>query len=144
MVALWYGLTGLAAAVRFRGTLRTDPLRALPAVVAPLLSGVVLFGLAGYLAWTWIDGTDHFAFTPDNGWFLLSVPAAMFLSGMVMAAVGKWSASPPTSCPAAVATRHPSTSIRRVPRWSRAPPLDRLTPEDTPPDTSSNPDRRPP
>ncbi|MBE7196038.1 APC family permease [Gordonia polyisoprenivorans] len=90
VVALWYGLTGLAAAVRFRGTLRTDPLRALPAVVAPLLSGVVLFGLAGYLAWTWIDGTDHFAFTPDNGWFLLSVPAAMFLSGMVMAAVGKW------------------------------------------------------
>jgi amino acid transporter len=89
-VAVWYGLTGVAAAVRFWGTMRTAPREFLTAVVIPLVSSIVLFALSGYLAWTWIDSADHFAFDADNGWFLLSVPVTMIVTGLAMGAVGKW------------------------------------------------------
>ncbi|MGV9713634.1 APC family permease [Gordonia sp. NPDC003424] len=90
VVALWYGLTGLAAAVRFRGTLRTHPKKAVGAVIIPLLSSAVLFALSGYLAWTWVTSADHYELVPNNGWFLISIPIMMVGSGLVMAAVAKW------------------------------------------------------
>lgn len=89
-VAVWYGLTGVAAAVRFRGTVRNGPWQFTTAVVLPLASSAVLFALSCYLAWTWIVSTDHFAFEADNGWFLLSIPVAMVVSGVAMGAVAKW------------------------------------------------------
>ena len=50
-VALYYGLTALACAVRFRDSLRDGPVRALRDVVVPAVSALALFGLGGYLLW---------------------------------------------------------------------------------------------
>ncbi|WP_353946231.1 APC family permease [Streptomyces sp. HUAS MG91] len=90
VVALYYGLTALACAVRFRAMLRTAPREALRAVVAPGLSGVALLGIGVYLGRDYATMSDHFELSPDNGWFMLSVPAAILLSGLVMAAVAKY------------------------------------------------------
>ncbi|MFW0794484.1 APC family permease [Gordonia sp. CPCC 205515] len=95
VVALWYGLTGVASAVRFRSTLRNQPGKAIGAVIIPLLSSAILFTLSGYLAWTWINSTDHFELVPNNGWFLISIPTLMVGSGLVMAAVAKWGRKSP-------------------------------------------------
>ncbi|GAA5020494.1 APC family permease [Kitasatospora paranensis] len=90
IVALYYGLTALACAVRFRGALREGPLEALRAVVLPALSALVLFGLGIYLAYQYATMSDHFEATPDNGWFMLTIPSLIVLSGLVAAAVAKW------------------------------------------------------
>ncbi|MFJ4713725.1 APC family permease [Streptomyces sp. NPDC088785] len=90
VVALCYGLTALACAVRFRGMLGTAPREALRAVVAPGLSGIALLGIGLYLGRDYATMSDHFALSPDNGWFMLSVPAAILLSGLAMAAVAKY------------------------------------------------------
>ncbi|MFE2382733.1 APC family permease [Streptomyces misionensis] len=90
VVALYYGLTALACAVRFRGMLRTAPREALRAVVAPGVSGLALLGIGCYLGRDYATMSDHFELSPDNGWFMLSVPAAILLSGLVMAAVAKY------------------------------------------------------
>jgi amino acid transporter len=90
VVALYYGLTALAAAARFRGLLRSEPWEGLRAVVLPVLGALVLFGLGGYLCWTFYRSADHFAFSAQNGWFQLAVPAAMVGSGLVAAAFAKW------------------------------------------------------
>ncbi|MCQ4212112.1 APC family permease [Streptomyces longispororuber] len=90
VVALYYGLTALACAVRFRGMLRTAPRQALRAVVAPGLSGLALLGIGAYLARDYATMSDRFELSPDNGWFMLSVPAAIVVSGVVMAAVAKY------------------------------------------------------
>ncbi|MDI3420057.1 APC family permease [Streptomyces luteolus] len=89
-VALYYGLTALACAVRFRSLLRTDPAQALRAVIAPGVSGLALLGIGGYLGHSYVTRSDHFALSPDNGWFLLSVPGAVVVSGLVMAAWAKY------------------------------------------------------
>ncbi|MCX3059017.1 APC family permease [Streptomyces beihaiensis] len=89
-VALYYGLTALACTVRFRGMLRTSPVEALRAVVAPGLSGVALLGVGAYLARSYALRSDHFALSPDNGWFLLVVPGAIVVSGLAMAAFAKY------------------------------------------------------
>ncbi|MEU3841310.1 APC family permease [Streptomyces sp. NPDC028635] len=90
VVALSYALTALAAAVRFRALLRTDPWQGVRAVVLPALSAAALLGLGGYLGWSFFTSTDHFALRADNGWFLLLTPIMMIASGCAAAAWAKW------------------------------------------------------
>ncbi|WP_443034357.1 APC family permease [Streptomyces sp. BE147] len=90
VVSLYYALTALAAAARFRGTLRESRPEALRAVVLPVLSAAVLLGLGGYLSWTFYTSADHFEVSPDNGWFMLLCPAVMVLTGVIAAAWAKW------------------------------------------------------
>ncbi|OIJ68928.1 APC family permease [Streptomyces mangrovisoli] len=95
VVALSYALTALAAAVRFRALLKEDWRQGVRAVVLPGISAVVLLGLGGYLGWSFYTSTDHFALSPDNGWFLLAMPLAMIASGFVAAAWAKWGRKSP-------------------------------------------------
>ncbi len=90
IVALYYGSTALAAAARFRGLVRTTPRAALTAVVLPVLGAAMLFALAGYLCWTYWTSADHYEVAAENGWFVLSVPAFMVLSGLAVGAWAKW------------------------------------------------------
>lgn len=93
LVSLYYGLTAMACAVRFRGALRAGgggPLEALSAVVVPALSSFALFGLGGFLAYRYATMSDHFAARPDNGWFMLLVPALFLVTGVLAAAWAKW------------------------------------------------------
>ncbi|MFJ4674308.1 APC family permease [Kitasatospora sp. NPDC088783] len=90
IVALYYGLTALACAVRFRADLRAGLSPALRGVIVPGLSALVLFGLGGYLAYQYATMSDHFEATPDNGWFMLLIPALIVGSGLLVAAVAKW------------------------------------------------------
>ncbi|GGQ79392.1 APC family permease [Streptomyces asoensis] len=90
VVALYYGLTAIACAVRFRGARHDGPREALLAIGVPAASGAVLLGLGGYLAYSYVTMSDHFALRPDNGWFMLSLPTAIVLGGLVMAAVAKY------------------------------------------------------
>ncbi|MFE0187776.1 APC family permease [Streptomyces sp. NPDC058989] len=89
-VALYYGLTALACAVRFRGSLRQGPVRALRDVVVPAASALALFGLGGYLVRYYATLSDHFEPSPDNGWFMLLLPSLFVLVGLATAAWAKW------------------------------------------------------
>ncbi|MEU5239129.1 APC family permease [Streptomyces lydicus] len=89
-VALYYGLTALACAVRFRDSLRKGPVRALRDVVVPAVSALVLFGLGCYLVRYYATLSDHFEASPDNGWFMLLLPALFILLGLATAAWAKW------------------------------------------------------
>uniref|UniRef100_UPI0004CB7E2A APC family permease n=1 Tax=Streptomyces sp. NRRL S-146 TaxID=1463884 RepID=UPI0004CB7E2A len=90
IVALYYGLTALACAVRFRAARHEGPREALLAVVVPAGSGLVLLGLGGYLGYSYLTMSDHFELSPDNGWFMFSLPAVIVLAGLGMAAVAKY------------------------------------------------------
>jgi amino acid transporter len=90
IVALYYGLTALACAVRFRAARHEGPREALLAVGVPALSGLVLLGLGGYLGYSYLTMSDHFELSPDNGWFMFSLPAVIVLAGLGMAAVAKY------------------------------------------------------
>jgi amino acid transporter len=90
IVALYYGLTALACAVRFRSTLAEGGREYALAVVIPALSGLVLLGLGGYLAYTYATMSGHFEISPDNGWFMLLIPGLIIGSGLVAAAWAKW------------------------------------------------------
>ncbi|MFC8229588.1 APC family permease [Streptomyces sp. NPDC057287] len=90
VVALYYALTALAAAARFRGTVREGWSQALRAVVLPVAGALVLLALGGYLCWTFLTSADHFEVSPDNGWFMLTCPALMLLTGLLAAAWAKW------------------------------------------------------
>lgn len=89
-VALYYGLTALACAVRFRHSLRDGAVRALRDVVVPAVSALALFGLGGYLVWDYATMSDHFEASPDNGWFMLLLPTLFILLGLATAAWAKW------------------------------------------------------
>ncbi|WP_432144532.1 APC family permease [Streptomyces sp. bgisy084] len=89
-VALYYGLTALACAVRFRDSLRAGAVRALRDVVVPAVSALTLFGLGVYLVWDYATMSDHFELSPDNGWFMLLLPALFILAGLATAAWAKW------------------------------------------------------
>ncbi|MFI2259567.1 APC family permease [Streptomyces tubercidicus] len=89
-VALYYGLTALACAVRFRGSLRAGAVRALRDVVVPAVSALTLFGLGGYLVWDYATMSDHFEANPDNGWFMLLLPVLFIVAGLATAAWAKW------------------------------------------------------
>ncbi|MFG2456121.1 APC family permease [Streptomyces sp. NPDC048523] len=90
IVALYYGLTALACAVRFRSARHDGPREALLAVGVPAVSGLILLGLGGYLGYSYLTMSDHFELSPDNGWFMFSLPAAIVLAGLAMAAVAKY------------------------------------------------------
>lgn len=98
IVALYYAATALAAAVRFRGLLRVGVRAAVVPVILPMLGAILLLGLAGALSWDYWSGVDHYEVAADNGWFVLSVPLAMVLSGIAVAAWAKWVRRSPTSC----------------------------------------------
>ncbi|MFI5523497.1 APC family permease [Streptomyces platensis] len=89
-VALYYGLTALACAVRFRASLRAGVVRALRDVVVPAVSALTLFGLGLYLVWDYATMSDHFELSPDNGWFMLLLPVLFILAGLATAAWAKW------------------------------------------------------
>ncbi|MFD5395759.1 APC family permease [Streptomyces sp. NPDC127097] len=89
-VALYYGLTALACAVRFRDSLRAGVVRALRDVVVPAASALTLFGLGLYLVWDYATMSDHFELSPDNGWFMLLLPTLFVLAGLATAAWAKW------------------------------------------------------
>ncbi|WP_411133834.1 APC family permease [Streptomyces sp. C10] len=89
-VALYYGLTALACAVRFRHSLRAGAVRALRDVVVPAVSALALFGLGSYLVWDYATMSDHFEASPDNGWFMLLLPTLFVLAGLATAAWAKW------------------------------------------------------
>ncbi|MFE6739617.1 APC family permease [Streptomyces tubercidicus] len=89
-VALYYGLTALACAVRFRDSLRAGAVRALRDVVVPAVSALTLFGLGGYLVWDYATMSDHFEANPDNGWFMLLLPVLFIVAGLATAAWAKW------------------------------------------------------
>ncbi|MFE2264003.1 APC family permease [Streptomyces griseosporeus] len=95
LVALYYGLTALACAVRFRPALRAGAREALLAVGVPAVSRLVLLGLGGYLGYSYLTMSDHFELSPDNGWFMVALPAAIVLAGLVMAAVAKYGRKSP-------------------------------------------------
>ncbi len=90
IVALYYGLTALACAVRFRSARHEGPREALLAFVVPAVAGLVLLGLGGYLGYSYLTMSDHFELSPDNGWFMFSLPAVIVLAGLGMAAVAKY------------------------------------------------------
>ncbi|WP_219603326.1 APC family permease [Mycobacteroides sp. LB1] len=90
LVSLYYGLGGLACAIRFRGDLKTSPAAALRSVLVPAVSALTLLGLGGYLAQQyWVQDAD-FAFDPANGKFLVAVPAGIIAIGLVISAWSKW------------------------------------------------------
>lgn len=90
LVALYYGLTALACAVRFWPDRREGLRTVLPAVVVPAVSGLVLLGLGCYLGHSYLTMSDHFQLSPENGWFMFSLPAVIVLAGLAMAAVAKY------------------------------------------------------
>ncbi|MEU0943686.1 APC family permease [Streptomyces canus] len=90
IVALYYGLTALACAVRFRSARHEGAREALFAIGVPAVSGLILLGLGGYLGYSYLTMSDHFELSPDNGWFMFSLPAAIVLAGLGMAAVAKY------------------------------------------------------
>ncbi|MER5177548.1 APC family permease [Streptomyces sp. NPDC002896] len=95
VVALYYGLTALACAVRFRAARRDGLREALLAVGVPAASGLVLLGLGVYLGYSYLTMSDHFELSPDNGWFMFSLPATIVFTGLVMAAVAKYARRSP-------------------------------------------------
>ncbi|WP_018537246.1 MULTISPECIES: hypothetical protein [unclassified Streptomyces] len=90
VVALYYALTAVAAAVRFRPLLRTAPVEALRVVVAPLLGALVLLAVGGCRAWDFYRSAGHFELAADNGWFELSAVAFIIVSGLPAAAWARW------------------------------------------------------
>jgi amino acid transporter len=90
LVALYYGLTALACAVRFRALLRAGPGPAVKVVVVPALSGLVMFGIGGVLVHSYLTKSAHLALDPDNGYFQLLCPGVVIALGLVVAAVAKW------------------------------------------------------
>ncbi|MEU8822277.1 APC family permease [Streptomyces sp. NPDC048636] len=90
VVALYYGLTALACAVRFRSSTRRGMREAVLAVGVPAASGAALLGIGGYLGYSYLTSADHFELDPDNGWFMFSLPCAIVASGLVMAAWAKY------------------------------------------------------
>ncbi|MGV0806502.1 APC family permease [Mycolicibacterium setense] len=90
LVSLYYGLGGMACAVRFRADLMTGPGAALRSVIIPAASALTLFGLGGYLAQQYWVQDAEFAFDPANGKFLVTVPAGIIIMGLCISAWSKW------------------------------------------------------
>ncbi|WP_063781168.1 APC family permease [Streptomyces maremycinicus] len=104
VVALTYALTAFACAARFRYLLRTDPRQAVLAVVVPVVCGLILIALGGYLAFYYATLSDTFAVDVDNGWFNLVCPGVLILCGLASSAIAKWYRRAPCFSPSAPAT----------------------------------------
>jgi amino acid transporter len=90
LVSVYYGLAGLACAVRFRASIRSGPWPALRAVILPGLSGLVLFALGAFLAYTDWTSTQTFAWNAANGRFQAAVPVLIITAGIAASAWAKW------------------------------------------------------
>ncbi|WP_067814543.1 APC family permease [Actinomadura kijaniata] len=90
LVALYYGLTALTCAVRFRDQVRAGPGPALRAVAVPAASGLALLTLGGYLVHHYATMSDGFAVSAANGWFNLACPGAVLVLGLLVGAVARW------------------------------------------------------
>ena len=90
LVSLYYGLAGLACAVRFRAQLRAGVVPALRAVLLPALSAVVLLTLGGYLAYSDWTSVSTFSWSATNGRFIAAIPIAIVLAGFAASAWAKW------------------------------------------------------
>jgi amino acid transporter len=82
LVAFYYGLVGISCAVYYRRAFSGNPMGMLLAGVIPVLSALVLFGLAGYLIYQDWTSSDTFAFDATNGKFNVLVPLAILLAGV--------------------------------------------------------------
>ena len=90
LVSLYYGLAGIACAVRFRTTLTQGPAAALRQVILPAVSGLVLIAAGVYLAYSDWTGSPKFAWSATNGRFLAVVPVAIIGLGVLLSAWAKW------------------------------------------------------
>ncbi|WP_460105053.1 APC family permease [Streptomyces sp. YKOK-J1] len=100
LVALYYGLTAIACALRFRGLVRASPREAVMAVLVPSVCAALLFALGAYLVLYYATLSDTFAISVDNGWFNLLCPMVILATGLVVSAVAKWYRRAPAFAPA--------------------------------------------
>ncbi|MFK0170473.1 APC family permease [Streptomyces sp. NPDC090306] len=100
LVALYYGLTALACALRFRHLVRAGLREVLGGIVLPAVCGLVLLGLGAYLAYYYATLSTTFALSADNGWFNLLCPTMLLVVGLIVAAVAKWYRRAPYFSPA--------------------------------------------
>jgi amino acid transporter len=82
LVAFYYGLVGISCAVYYRRALGHSLKGLIFAGVVPVVSALILFGLAGYLVHQFWTSTDTFAFNATNGKFDVAVPVAILLAGI--------------------------------------------------------------
>ncbi|HEY0492073.1 MAG TPA: APC family permease [Candidatus Dormibacteraeota bacterium] len=83
LVAVYYGLAAIACTVYYRRALPHNIKGLIFAGIFPLLSAAFLFVLAGYLIVTDWTSSDSFAIDASNGKFLVIVPIAVMLLGVV-------------------------------------------------------------
>ena len=82
LVAFYYGLVGISCAVYYRRAFPGNLKGVVFAGVVPVVSALILFGLAGYLIHQDWTSTDTFAFDATNGKFNVLVPVAILLAGI--------------------------------------------------------------
>jgi amino acid transporter len=86
VLSIFYAITGFACARRFWDQARESARVAFWAVIVPLLSSLMLLGLAGYLLQSYWTSTDSFEFSGSNGRFQVLFAAVIVLSGVAVAA----------------------------------------------------------
>ncbi|HYM50382.1 MAG TPA: APC family permease [Candidatus Limnocylindrales bacterium] len=82
LVAFYYGMAAIACAVLYRRALTRSVKGLIFAGIVPVLSGLILFVLAGYLLYQNWTSTDSIAFDATNGKFLALVPVVIILAGI--------------------------------------------------------------
>ena len=90
LVSLYYGLAGLACAVRFRAQLRAGAVAALRAVLLPAISSLMLLCLGGYLAYSDWTSVPAFAWSATNGRFIATIPLVIVAAGIAASGWAKW------------------------------------------------------
>ena len=83
LVAFYYGLAAIACTVFYRRALTHSVKGFIFAGLYPLLSGISLFILAGYLIYSDWTSTDSIALDASNLRFQVIVPVAVILAGIV-------------------------------------------------------------
>jgi hypothetical protein len=90
LVSVYYGLAGLACAVRFGASIGRGPWPALRAVILPGLSGLALLALGAFLAYTEWTSSRAFAWSAANGRFQAAIPIFIITAGVAASAWAKW------------------------------------------------------
>ncbi len=83
LVAFYYGLAAIACTVFYRKALTGSVKGFVLAGVYPFLSGLALFGLAGYLVWQDLTSQPPLALDANNLKFQVVVPVLVILAGIV-------------------------------------------------------------
>ncbi len=83
LVSVYYGLAAITCVVYYRRALPDSVKGLIFAGIFPALSAAFLFALAGYLIWNDWTSSDSFAVDASNGKFLVVVPVAVMLLGVV-------------------------------------------------------------